>query len=92
MPITVKCHSKHRNLLGCSFEIHPIILYIGSFCHLSYILLFILVMLAFSKKKGLHFYFSRNKSPKKKKKQAGSPYKSMTFKFLILVLASLILL
>ena len=90
MPITVKCHSKHRNLLGCSFEIHPIILYIGSFCHLSYILLFILVVLAFSIKKGLHFYFSRNKSPKKK--QAGSPYKSMTFKFLILVPASLILL
>ena len=79
MPITVKCHSKHRNLLGYSFEMHPIILYIGSFCHLSYILLFILVVLAFSKKKGLHFYFSRKIA--KEKQQAGSPYKSMTFSF-----------
>ena len=70
MPITVKCHSKHRNLLGYSFEMHPIILYnIGSCCHLSYILLFILVVLAFSKKKDCIFTFPE-KSPKKNNKLA----------------------
>ena len=67
MPITVKCHSKHRNLLGCSFEIHPIILYIGSFCHLSYILLFILVVLAISKKQDCIFTFPEINRQKKNK-------------------------